>query len=530
MSNSDEAVQRYLRYSQDPWAFLTECVYTLDQVDTDNPIKLYPGDLDYLYFVVQMWQREKLIAVPKSRRMTMSWTFIALNLWFAIFGKGRHIGFISKKEDDAADLVQRAEFIFNNIPEDKIPRDLLPKIKGGKATKAPPVMEFEGTSSVIRGTAMGADQLRQFTFSSLFGDECAFWPEAEKFYAAAKPTLDGGGRMALVSSRSPGFFKKIVFDKINSPDYNFPEVPPSQVRSPMEGIECWKNPNNGFVVIDLHYTANPAKRGHAWKEAIKNSMPIRDYMMEYEKNWQTFQGLSVYPDFNKDVHVMKEARKPEYGLPLLLGWDFGLTPACIVGQLVGNQLRIFHEFVEQNRGIESFAPIVMNKLKQLYPSWTDPDNDYISFVDPSGFSRNDVDERTCALELRKQGFKNLQPGPMNWEPRRKSVEGFLVGIDRDGAHFQINEVNCPTLVEGFTGGYRYPDAASDIEPTKIRPVKDHYSHPHDALQYLAFGAHKNVNKVSVQMQSPSYNFGSSTSTKKQTEIPQHRRKELGIKL
>lgn len=527
MSNSDP-VKNLVRYSQDPWAFLSECVYTLDQVDMENPIKPFPKDLDYLYLFTKLWHKNKLIAVPKSRRMTMSWTCIALNLWLAIFGKGRHIAFVSKKEDDAADLVSRAEFIFNHIPEDKIPRGLLPKIKGGKATKAPPILEFEGTSSIIRGTAMGADQLRQFTFTSIFGDESAFWPEAEKFYAAAKPTIDGGGRMTLVSSRSPGFFKKIVFDQIDFVGYNFPEVAPSEVQVPMPGIELWRNPKNKFLIMDLHYTANPAKRGDSFKEAIKSSMPIRDYLMEYEKNWQTFEGLPVFPDFRKDTHVTSVEMFPEMGLPLLLGWDFGLTPACIVGQLVGNQLRIFREYVAQNKPISLFCPEVLGSLRQLYPEWTRLDTEFINFIDPAGFQKSQVDARTCAEVMRNCGLKIIQPGPIGWEDRRKAVEHYLFHIDRDGAGLKIYERACPTLVEGLTGGYRYPDSASDIEPTQLRPLKDHYSHPNDAFQYLAGGAVRKLTHKRVDIPIPYYSFNSSGNSEvKQTAIPQHRRKELG---
>lgn len=528
-SNSQQAVDNIIRYSQDPWAFLSECVYTQDQVDLDEPIKQFPVHFDYLYFFVKLWQREKLVAVPKSRRMTMSWTCISLNLWLALFKKGMHIAFVSKKEDDAADLVRRAEFIYNHIPEDKIPKALLPKIVGGKATKAPPVLEFEGTGSVIRGTAMGADQLRQFTFTSIFGDECAFWPEAEKFYAAAKPTLDGGGRMTLVSSRSPGFFKKIVFDKIDSSDYNFPEVSPAKAKYPMEGIEVWKNPKNRFVIMDLHYTANPAKRGREFREAIKQSMPIRDYMMEYEKNWQTFEGLAVYPDFRKDMHCAEEELKPKYGLPLLLGWDFGLTPACIVGQLIDGKLHIFREFVAQNKPISMFAPEVLSNLFQLYPSWNDMEKDFINFIDPAGFQKNQVDARTCVEVMRENGLRNIHPGPIGWEERRKAVEHYLLKTDREGAGFQINEEHCATLIEGFGGGYRYPDSANEIQPDKIRPLKDHYSHPHDALQYLAGGSRRKLSGRKVTVPRPSYKFGES-DTSVNSDVPQHRRRELGIKL
>jgi hypothetical protein len=456
--------------------------------------------------------------------MTMSWCCLALNLWLALFKKGMHCAVVSKKEDDSGELLSRIAFMFENIPEDKIPKSLLPKMK---VKSKPPVIEFMETGSVIRGTAMGADQLRQFTFSSIFGDECAFWENAENFYAAAKPTLDGGGRMTLVSSRSPGFFKKIVFDKIDSPTYNFPELPPSEVKHPMEGVELWKNPNNKFLIFDLHYTANPAKRGDAWRDAVKQSMPIQKFMLEYEKSWQTFEGLPVYGDFRKDVHISKKELVPVAGLPLIIGHDFGMHAAAVVCQLVGNQLRVYKEFIGMNEGTKTFVPKVMGWIKQKWPAFHDDEKHFIHAIDPAGFNRNPNDATTCAQTMRTDAnCKRIKPGAMYFEPRKQAVEHFLLHIDREGAGLLVDERNCPVIVEGFVGGYRYPDKAIDIEPNQLRPLKDSYSHPHDALQYAADIAKQNSGKrTNINIPRPGYAFGD--GPQKDNKVPTHRRKELG---
>jgi hypothetical protein len=75
-------------------------------------------------------------------------------------------------------------------------------------------MEFPGLNSYIWGVPQGADQLRQFTASALFFDEFAFWEKARETYMASKPTIDGGGRVSLVSSPMDGFFKEVCFDLI----------------------------------------------------------------------------------------------------------------------------------------------------------------------------------------------------------------------------------------------------------------------------------------------------------------------------
>lgn len=499
-------VRARARYASDPWAFLSDCVFTQDQVDSVLPIKPFPSYLEYCEFLVRLWQRERQIAVPKSRRMICSWTFISAETWNAIFNESRFIGFVSKKEDDAGDLVSRAEFIYRKIPEWRIPRALLPTISGGKMTKQPPVLSFEENHSKIQGFPQGADQLRQFTLSSILGDECAFWEAAQQFYSASKPTLDGGGRMTLISSRSPGFFKKIVFDRLDSEDLTFKEIPPNPPKRPMEGVEVWRNPKNGFVVVDLHYTANPAKRGVAWKEAVKNSMPIRDYLMEYERSWQTFEGKPVYADFNRTLHVASAPVRPDPGVPLLIGWDFGLTPAAILAQMCGRQLRIFHEFIETSGSISKLAPVVRAYLQQNFAPWFLNEEDLIkNYVDPAGFQRGQTDERTCVDVMREFGFHGILPGPVGWELRRKAVEDFLIKTYGEGPALLIDD-SCSILIEGFSGGYQYPEKAGEIEPMQARPLKNKYSHPHDALQYLCAGANQLAKSYGFNIPNPSYGF------------------------
>ncbi len=43
----------------------------------------------------------------------------------------------------------------------------------------------------------------------------AFWKDAQKMYAGAYPTLEGGGRFTAISSAGPGFFKRLVHDTLD---------------------------------------------------------------------------------------------------------------------------------------------------------------------------------------------------------------------------------------------------------------------------------------------------------------------------
>lgn len=206
MDSQAQLLARLHHIRTDPWVWLSTCVLTLDQADKISPIKPFPTH-DYLRAYTRCWEKYPKILVPKSRRMVMSWTNIALYLWDTMWHQGRFNAFVSKKEEDSAELVRRAEFIYDHIPPSVIPRDLLPR----KKTRFG-VLEFPDLHSKIEGFPSGATQLRQFTFSGIFADEMAFWDDAQEMYSAAVPTLEGGGRFTGVSSPAPGFFKLLVFD------------------------------------------------------------------------------------------------------------------------------------------------------------------------------------------------------------------------------------------------------------------------------------------------------------------------------
>lgn len=268
---------------------------------------------------------------------------------------------------------------------------------------------------------------------------------------------------------------------------------------PMEGVEVWKNPKNKFFVFQLHFTANQTKRDPGYIENIKSAMPIRQFNQEYNLQWESYAGTPVYPDFSKAFHGSKETIDPQVGLPLIRGWDFGITPACVIAQYVGTQLRVLCEFTAINKGANQFIPEVIAECRLRFKYFSD----YIDCIDPSGAFRKDTDMGTCAGIMAKHGLGPI-PGPVAFEERKGSVEGFLVGNKKGEPNFLISLGDCPVLVRGFEGGYRYDEKAIDIEPQKVRPIKDEHSHPHDSLQYICSIVKKKAKVRLARVPSPQY--------------------------
>lgn len=191
---------------RNPWAMVEDgVIWTNDQTDLLDPIKPLPNK-PYLEAITNYWMDEKLILIPKSRRMIISWLVSFLHTHLAMFNEGVSVYFVSDKEEKSDELVKRAEFIFKHIPDDKM---LKPRFKSSYCW-----LEFPGLDSFIHGVAMGADQLRQYTATAIMADEMAFWSLARETYMAAIPTIQGGGRFTGLSSPQIGFFKDLVFDTV----------------------------------------------------------------------------------------------------------------------------------------------------------------------------------------------------------------------------------------------------------------------------------------------------------------------------
>ena len=199
-------------FRNDIWRFLADAVWTLDPTDKVQPVKKYPDDSspksEYLKLVANRMAEETLYCCVKHRRMIVTWTGCAMILWDAMFREGRFNAIVAAKEENSDELVRRCKFIYENIPKSVLP--FKPDLQY-KYTE----LRFSEIDSTIKGFAQGTDQLRQFGCSRIFGDEVGIWSHPRQAFTAMKPTLEGGGKVTLVSTRRPGFFQQLVEDTLD---------------------------------------------------------------------------------------------------------------------------------------------------------------------------------------------------------------------------------------------------------------------------------------------------------------------------
>jgi hypothetical protein len=193
-------------------------------------------------------------------------------------------------------------------------------------------------------------------------------------------------------------------------------------------------------------------------------------------------GKRVYPEFNYELHSVQRLEAMQ-GEPLYLGWDFGLTPACVVLQITARgQIKVLKEYVAEDIGIRTFAKnIVIPRLAIDFPYCKVGGSE----GDPAGAKGDEImEELSCIGELNTLGIVTNAATTNDPDVRINSVRYFLNLMLDGNPAFIISREDCPVLVKGFMSGYHYKrmSIAGDAR-YQDKPNKNKYSHPHDALQY-----------------------------------------------
>jgi hypothetical protein len=193
-------------------------------------------------------------------------------------------------------------------------------------------------------------------------------------------------------------------------------------------------------------------------------------------------GKPVYNMFVADTHVSKEEIPVADGVPLYIGLDFGLTPAAVFGQKVRGRWLILQEIVAFDMGIVRFAELLRAEIATRYNNL-----EVNIFGDPAGDFRSQTDESTPFQILRGAG---LTARPTNSNDVSLRIESVSSVLNRmvDGLSGILIDFRCKELVKGFEGGYQYRRLQVSGERYEDKPLKDRYSHIHDAMQYLMLGA------------------------------------------
>ena len=206
----------------------------------------------------------------------------------------------------------------------------------------------------------------------------------------------------------------------------------------------------------------------------------------------------VYTEYDDEMHLSPVPLKANPNLPIYLGFDYGLTPAMVIAQLQdhGQKLVVLREILAttiapDGMGIKQFIrgpgkEALQEFSRHIVHPWGDP----------SGNRRADTDEKTVELILQEEGIPVQGCHTNNFIARREAVADYLGGNRRF-----LLDPSCKVLRRGFMKGYRYKRVRVDGEDRwadVVDKIGNHFTHPHDALQYICLGIKGQTRKNRLQ--------------------------------
>lgn len=207
---------------------------------------------------------------------------------------------------------------------------------------------------------------------------------------------------------------------------------------------------------------------------------------------KSLSGTPVYHrSFVYDFHVAKDSLKPvpNADYPIIIGIDFGRTPAAVFKQRdPRGRVLTFSELTSENMGLETFVRTKLNPhIANNYHG-----HSFICAPDPAGFMKQQQNEQTLVDILREAGFKCVRPPTNKPDLRIQAVER-LLNQQLEGKAMYLIDPSCSMLIKGFRSGYRYKVKKNgELEDS---PDKNEFSHIHDANQYADSVIDMNVRGV-----------------------------------
>ena len=220
-----------------------------------------------------------------------------------------------------------------------------------------------------------------------------------------------------------------------------------------------------------YYTNQAKGKSQAW---------IKQFI---EAEWgYSAAGKPVIPTFNAALHVSPSPLKFDPMQPIVIGFDPGIGGSAFVfGQEdLHGRLRVYGELVQSGMGAER---LISERLKP-YLRRRFPNARVLIAPDPAAANRGQSDEKSVVDVLRKH-FDIKYDTNNRLPPRLAAIEHYTTRLTDVGPALLIDGRECPTLVRALKGGWRFVlDTKRDVIKGS-EPEKNAYSHPGDALGYLA---------------------------------------------
>jgi hypothetical protein len=149
------------------------------------PFKLWDDQVS----VAEELVNNRLVVILKARQLGQTWLVLSYILWLMIFHPSVTILIFSRRETEAIYLLdKRLKEMYKRIPEELQVRTIV--------SNSSHVWELSNGSVAYAFPSTAGDS---YTATLAFVDEADLVPDLDTLMLSVKPTIDGGGRMVLLS-------------------------------------------------------------------------------------------------------------------------------------------------------------------------------------------------------------------------------------------------------------------------------------------------------------------------------------------
>lgn len=206
-------------------------------------------------------------------------------------------------------------------------------------------------------------------------------------------------------------------------------------------------------------------------------------------------GKPVWPEYKDDKHHTDQELIIPEGWDCYIGIDFGLTPAAIFGtRSPSDQVIVFDELVAEDMDAKTFGRLLKQKIASEYPN-----HRFSICGDPAGDQRAQSDKSTPFMMLHAAGISAYPAWTNDPVIRIGAVAQPMKRLDSVGDYGFIIGPKANTIRKACAGGYKYRRMQVTGEERFVdTPDKNRYSHPADALQYMALAMGEGTNLISSE--------------------------------
>ena len=443
----------------DFWKF-AEHIRT-DDIDGSGLISPYPVHLEFLHRIDDELMDNDVAFVEKSRRMIVT-THVCCRVLHAMLECDKRTGalfgtcYIAKNEEDGKKIIRRIRDIEKRLPW-WLRRDWESEMKSE-------LRVLDG--GFCEAMHAGGDGPRGEGYSLGVLDEFAFQENGESNYRALVQSCRKVWAISTPNGKSNMFYR-VVKER---------EIPNAHV-------------------VTLHYSEHPERRPvdgeDHYREALLKKMPLKHFLREHDLAYDVY----VEPGHYSQEFRQEMVKSFEWDGEAIVtrGWDFGYWhPACVwsflneYGQWCRRKILIGH-----GKNTEVFAREVYERTQAWFPNATVRDA-----CDPAVVQKRSLqsmlgaesDLHALKLVAKSMGLHvNPQFGRIVGKERRdghRMVRNGLI-IREDGLFASLFHPDCSVLIDGFKGGYRLPEDASERakDMEDYNKTDDTYVHVCDADRY-----------------------------------------------